>query len=173
MQQVIICKRENTPPLPSPPGASSTERVSLCLCHFTCAPTGLKGGALRRHAPRAGAAASGQHDRELVQRVGLQAHHHVVQAGGVGHLGGETGEDTRQALLFSFNLNNRFIYYSALLFSLFTIRNPRCELDPQRGRKLRKNTRVLNCKVMFSYFFLYLCVFPFFHTAKFSINYTE
>lgn len=81
------------PPLPSPPLS--------CLCHFTCAPTGLKGGALRRHAPRAGAAASGQHDRELVQRVGLQAHHHVVQAGGVGHLGrgGKTGEDMRQVLL--------------------------------------------------------------------------
>lgn len=60
----------------------------MYLCNLTCAPTGLKGGALRRHAPRAGAAASGQHDRELVQRVGLQTRHHVVQAGGVGHLGG-------------------------------------------------------------------------------------
>lgn len=60
----------------------------MYLCNLTCAPTGLKGGALCRHAPRAGAAASGQHDRELVQRVGLQTRHHVVQAGGVGHLGG-------------------------------------------------------------------------------------
>lgn len=100
MQQVIICihllrnKRENTPP--SQPGDSSTEHVSLCLCNFTCAPTGLKGGALCRHAPRAGAAASGQHDREFVQRVGLQTRHHVVQVGGVGHLGGETGKATRQ-----------------------------------------------------------------------------
>lgn len=69
------------------PGAASAEPVCLCLCQSTCAPTGLKGGALRRHAPRAGAAASGQHDRELVERVGLQTRHHVVQAGGVGHLG--------------------------------------------------------------------------------------
>lgn len=59
----------------------------MCVCNFTCAHTGLKGGALGRHAPRAGAAAPGQHDRELVERVGLQTRHHVVQAGGVGHLG--------------------------------------------------------------------------------------
>lgn len=80
-------------PLPAcQPGDSSTEHVCLCLCNFTCAPTGLKGGALRRHAPRAGAAASGQHDREFVQRVGLQTRHHVVQAGGVGHLGERQAE---------------------------------------------------------------------------------
>lgn len=49
--------------------------------------TGLKGGALCSHAPRAGAAAFGHHDGELVQRVGLQSRHHVVQAGGVSRLG--------------------------------------------------------------------------------------
>lgn len=58
----------------------------LCVCVFVCAPTGLKGGALCRHAPCAGAAASGPHDRELVQCIGLQTCHHVVQAGGVSHL---------------------------------------------------------------------------------------
>ena len=58
------------------------------LCAYVCgAPTGLKGGALSRHAPRAGAAAFGHHYGELVQRVGLQTRHHVAQAGGVGHLG--------------------------------------------------------------------------------------
>lgn len=59
------------------------------MCVFVCAPTGLKGGALGSHAPRAGAAAFGHHDRELVQCIGLQTCHHVVQAGGVGHLGGD------------------------------------------------------------------------------------
>lgn len=58
----------------------------LCVCVFVCAPTGLKGGALCRHAPCAGAAASGPHDRELVQCIGLQTCHHVVQAGSVRHL---------------------------------------------------------------------------------------
>lgn len=53
-----------------------------CVCTHTC----LKGGALRSHAPCAGAAAFGHHDGELVQRVGLQACHHVVQAAGVGRL---------------------------------------------------------------------------------------
>lgn len=69
--------------------------VCVCFCTVTaasvyllvCAHTRLEGGALGRHAPRAGAAPFGHHDRELVQRVGLQTRHHVVQAGGVGHLG--------------------------------------------------------------------------------------
>lgn len=77
--------------------------AASCLCAFvqSCVfrqiilcvrsdPTGLEGGALGGHAPRAGAAAFGHHDREFVQRVGLQSRHHVVQAGGVGHLGTET-----------------------------------------------------------------------------------
>lgn len=70
----------------------------MCVCAWssTCAPTGLEGGALRRHAPRAGAAASGQHDGELVERVGLQARHHVVQAGGVGHLEGRRAQASQR-----------------------------------------------------------------------------
>lgn len=60
--------------------------MSVCVCVFVLAHTGLEGGALCCHAPRAGAAAFGHHDGELVQRVGLQTRHHVVQAGGVGHL---------------------------------------------------------------------------------------
>lgn len=68
-------------------------RLSVCVCVF--APTGLKGGALCSHAPRAGAAAFGHHDGELVQRVGLQPRHHVVQAGGVGHLGTDTHKHTQ------------------------------------------------------------------------------
>lgn len=70
--------------------------LSVCLhvCVFMCAPTGFKGGALCSHAPRAGAASFGHHDGELVQCVGLQARHHVVQAGGVGHLGGDTHTHT-------------------------------------------------------------------------------
>lgn len=55
-----------------------------------CTHTGLKGGALRSHAPCAGAPAFGHHDGELVQRVGLQACHHVVKAAGVGRLQGDT-----------------------------------------------------------------------------------
>ena len=62
----------------------------MCFCTIIheClfAPTGFKGGALSSHAPRAGAAPFGHHDGELVQRVWLQTRHHVVQAGGVGHL---------------------------------------------------------------------------------------
>lgn len=65
----------------------------VCVCVFlhdyydcVCTHTGLKGGALRSHAPCAGAAAFGHHDGELVQRVGLQACHHVVQAASVGRL---------------------------------------------------------------------------------------
>lgn len=61
----------------------------VCVC--VCSRTGLEGGALCCHAPRAGAAAFGHHDGELVQRVGLQTRHHVVQAGSVGHLGTHTG----------------------------------------------------------------------------------
>lgn len=59
--------------------------VYVCVC--VRAPTGLKGGALCSHAPRACAAAFCHHNRELVQCVGLQTRHHVVQARGVGHLG--------------------------------------------------------------------------------------
>lgn len=64
--------------------------VSVCVCVSVCAPTGLKGGALCGHAPRAGAAALGHHDGELVQRVGLQTRHHVAEVGGVGHLWRDT-----------------------------------------------------------------------------------
>lgn len=60
--------------------------VRLCVCVCAFAPTGFKGGALCSHAPRAGAPPFGDHDGELVERVGLQAGHHVAQAGGVGRL---------------------------------------------------------------------------------------
>lgn len=101
-------RHENSPP--GHPGASSTEHVCLCLCNFTCAPTGLEGGALCRHAPRAGPAASGQHDRELVERVGLQTRHHVVQAGGVGQLGRDKHVLANKFCCFNHNYNYKMNY---------------------------------------------------------------
>lgn len=70
--------------------------VSVCKV-----PTGLKGGALGCHAPSAGAAAFGHHDRELIQGVWLQSRHHVVQTGGVGHL----GTDAQELNLYDCTLN--------------------------------------------------------------------
>ena len=86
-------------------------RVCLHVCVIICAPTGFKGGALCSHAPRAGAASFGHHDRELVQCVGLQARHHVVQAGGVGHLGRETHTHTRTQ-----ENNTNYFLYLPLIF---------------------------------------------------------
>lgn len=66
--------------------------TGACLCFLMKVflnPTGLEGGALRGHAPGAGAPAFGQHDGEFVQSVGLQTRHDVAQAGGVGHLVGD------------------------------------------------------------------------------------
>lgn len=68
-------------------------------------PTGLKGGALGCHAPSAGAAAFGHHDGELIQCVGFQSCHHVIQAGGVGHLETDTHKDKQEFSLYDSTLH--------------------------------------------------------------------
>lgn len=54
--------------------------------HVCSAPTGFKGGSLGCHAPCAGASAFGHHNGKLIQGVGLQSCHNMVQAGCVGNL---------------------------------------------------------------------------------------